>query len=232
MFMEFQDKEHQEEITENKHIRLREPGSAITHFIAFLLTAMFAYPLLIKAHRTDAVAFYSMAVFIGSMLMLYAASTVFHSVNAEGRKLRVFRKIDHMMVFVLIAGTYTPVALLVLPPETGRPFLSAVWTIAICGMLFKLLWVGSPKWLTATIYILFGWFALGVYDMLITLLSRRAFYWLLAGGIIYTVGGVLYSFRSESFDTKHPVFDAHAVFHLFIMAGSICHAVFMFKYVL
>ena len=216
----------------DKFTSLREPGSAITHFIAFIFTALLAFPLLLKAHRTDRVSFYSMAVFIGSMLLLYAASTVFHSVNAEGRRLSLFRKIDHMMVFVLIAGTYTPIAMLVLPDKVGRPFLTAVWSVAICGILYKLLWINGPKWLTASIYIIFGWFVLGVYQLLLMLLSRPAIYWLIGGGVIYTLGGILYSLRTDAFDTKHPLFDAHAVFHLFVMAGSLCHFIFMFRYVL
>ncbi|MBR5969102.1 MAG: hemolysin III family protein [Lachnospiraceae bacterium] len=216
----------------DKFTSLREPGSAITHLIAAVLTAVAACPLLLKALKEDRVTFYSMLVFIVSMLMLYTASTVFHAVNSDEKTISVFRKIDHSCVFVLIAGTYTPLSLLVLPPESGRPLLTAVWSVALCGIFLKLFWVNSPKWLTATIYIIFGWFVLGVYDVLLVLLSRPALWLFFGGGVIYTLGGILYSLRTDAFDTKHPLFDAHAVFHLFVMAGSLCHFIFMFRYVL
>ena len=113
------------------NITIREPGSALTHFIAMLLALCAAVPLLVRAAVHSGVkSLTAMTVFMISMVLLYAASTIYHSVNCSGRVLRIFRKMDHMMIFILIAGTYTPVCLLTLPKPSGLMLLAAVWGIA------------------------------------------------------------------------------------------------------
>ena len=135
-------------------ITIREPGSAITHLIGLLLAAFAAIPMLVKAALfSTRTAVAAMAVFMTSMILLYAASTLYHSVNLTGSKLKLFKKLDHMMIFVLIAGSYTPVCLLVLTPDAGYPLLIAVWGIAAAGMLFKLCWVTCPKYISSIIYV-------------------------------------------------------------------------------
>ena len=196
-------------------IGIREPGSAITHFIAMMMAIFATSPLLVKAalngnHTT----ILAMAVFMGSMVLLYGASTVYH-----------------MMIFVLIAGSYTPVCLIVLGGKSGYTLLAAVWGIAAAGMLIKVLWINCPKWFSSVIYIAMGWVCLFVFRELLATLSQAAFLWLLAGGLIYTVGGVIYALKLPVFNAKHSQFGSHEVFHLFVMAGSICHFVFMYQYV-
>ena len=212
---------------------IREPGSAITHFIGMLLALLAFFPALAKASvdagRTGIIA---MAVFMTSMVLLYGASTLYHSVNLSGKKLRVFRKIDHMMIFVLIAGSYTPVCLLVLEPHAGKPLLIAVWAIAAIGMIVKACWITCPKWFSSILYIATGWACLSVFGQLMELLSRPAFLWLLAGGILYTVGGVIYALKLPVFNDIHKNFGSHEIFHLFVMAGSFCHVVCMYEYVI
>lgn len=214
-------------------ITIREPGSAITHFIGMMFALLASVPLLLKAAldagRTGII---SMAVFMTSMILLYTASTLYHSVNLNGRKLRIFRKIDHMMIFVLIAGSYTPVCMLVLEPVSGYRLLVAVWTIAAAGMLVKALWITCPKWFSSIIYISMGWACVSVFSQLVTSLSRPAFFWLLAGGILYTVGGVVYALKLPVFNSIHKNFGSHEIFHLFVMGGSICHFICMYQYVL
>ena len=167
-------------------LTIREPGSAITHFIACLMAAIAALPLILKAH--GGLTAVSLAVFAASMILLYGASTLYHSVNVTGKVLRVFRKIDHMMIFVLIAGSYTPVCLIVLGGSLGYSLLALVWGVAIVGMLVKALWITCPKWFSSIIYIAMGWLCLLVFGTLWNTLPHAAFGWLLAGGIIYTVG--------------------------------------------
>ncbi len=124
-----------------------------------MMLAVFAStPLLIKAAVSDGfTAFFAMTVFMLSMIALYGASTLYHSVMVKDRLLRVFRKIDHMMIFVLIAGSYTPVCLIVLDGKLGYTLLIVVWSIAIVGMLIKVLWITCPKWFSSIIYIAMGW---------------------------------------------------------------------------
>ena len=213
-------------------ITIREPGSAITHFIAMVLAALAAAPLLVKAaFDAGRVGVFSMAVFMTSMILLYGASTLYHSVNLSGHSLRIFRKIDHMMIFVLIAGSYTPVCLLVLEPQSGHTLLITVWAIAAVGMLVKAFWITCPKWFSSIIYIAMGWACLSVFGELLTALSRPAFLWLLAGGLLYTAGGVIYALKLPVFNSIHKNFGSHEIFHLFVMGGSICHFICMYQYI-
>ncbi len=205
--------------------------SALTHFIAMLLALCAAVPLLVRAAVHSGVkSLTAMTVFMISMVLLYAASTIYHSVNCSGRILRIFRKMDHMMIFVLIAGTYTPVCLLTLPKPSGLMLLAAVWGIALVGIFIKGFWITCPKWFSSVLYIAMGWSCLSVLGQLFSLLPLHAFLWLLAGGLIYTAGGIIYALKLPLFDARHPMFGLHEIFHLFVMAGSLCHFVFMFCY--
>ena len=213
-------------------ITIREPGSAITHFIGMMLAVFAAVPLLVKAGvSSGGEHFIAMAIFMASMILLYGASATYHSVNLTGRYLRIFRKLDHMMIFVLIAGSYTPVCLIVLGGELGYTLLALVWGIALAGMLVNAFWITCPKWFSSAIYIAMGWVCVLVFGRLFDTLSTAAFLWLLAGGIVYTVGGVIYALKLPLFNSRHREFGSHEVFHLFVMAGSLCHFIFMYCYV-
>ena len=213
-------------------ITIREPGSAITHFIAMMMAVFAAVPLLVKAGvQSGQENFLAMAIFMGSMILLYGASATYHSVDLTGKSLRVFRKLDHMMIFVLIAGSYTPVCLIVLGGKLGYTLLALVWGIAAVGMIVKACWITCPKWFSSVIYIAMGWVCVLVFGPLLKTLSAPAFLWLLAGGIIYTVGGVIYALKLPIFNAKHKFFGSHEVFHLFVMGGSVCHFIFMYLYV-
>ncbi len=215
-------------------ITIREPGSAITHFIGMMMAIVAATPLMAKAAGdadTDRIALFALAVFIGSMVALYGASALYHSVTVKDSILKVFRKLDHMMIFVLIAGSYTPVCLVILGDHRGYTLLATVWGIAIAGMVIKMCWITCPKWFSSILYIAMGWACLAVFGTLWDTLSRSAFLWLLAGGIFYTVGGVIYALKLPIFNSKHKNFGSHEIFHLFVMGGSICHFIFMYFYV-
>lgn len=214
-------------------ITIREPGSAITHFIAMMMAVFAATPLLIKAALSSdgKITLLALGIFCISIILLYGASATYHSLNISGKALRIFRKIDHMMIFVLIAGSYTPVCLIILGGKLGYTLLSVVWGIALFGMILKACWVTCPKWFSSVIYIAMGWVCLGVFGTLWNVLPHAAFGWLLAGGIIYTIGGVIYALKLPIFNGKHKFFGSHEIFHLFVMGGSICHFIFMYLYV-
>ncbi len=213
-------------------ITIREPGSAITHFIGMMMAIVAAAPLLVKAALdADMTALVAMTIFIGSMVALYGASAVYHSVTVKENILKVFRKLDHMMIFVLIAGSYTPVCLVVLGGRMGYTLLAVVWGIAVVGMVVKACWITCPKWFSSLVYIAMGWVCLAVFGTLWNTLPHSAFLWLLAGGIVYTAGGVIYALKLPIFNARHKYFGSHEIFHLFVMGGSICHFVFMYLYV-
>lgn len=213
-------------------ITIREPGSALTHYAAMMMALVAAVPLLVKAAlASGGQCVLALAIFMVSMVLLYGASATYHSVNLSGRALQIFRKVDHMMIFVLIAGSYTPVCMIVLGGTLGYRMLALVWGIAIGGMLIKAVWITCPKWFSSVIYIAMGWVCVLVFGQLWNTLPRAAFGWLLAGGIIYTVGGVVYALKLPLFNAKHKYFGSHEIFHLFVMAGSVCHFIFMYRYV-
>lgn len=214
-----------------KKIAIKDPGSAITHFIAMVMAIAAALPLLMRAAgHSGRTCVFSMAVFITSMILLYAASTIYHTFDISEHVNRILRKLDHSMIFVLIAGSYTPVCLLVLERKTGLALCALVWTIAIAGIVVKMLWINCPKWFSSVLYIGMGWICVLAFTQLVNGLSPAAFGWLLAGGIIYTVGGVIYALKLPLFNARHKDFGSHEIFHLFVMGGSICHFIVMYCY--
>lgn len=212
--------------------KIKDPGSALTHFIAMIGASVASVPLLVRAaEEPDSTHIEALGIFALSMILLYTASTVYHTFDISDRVNRLLRKIDHMMIYVLIAGTYTPVCAIVLGDQSGYRLLAAVWTIAAAGILMNLFWINCPKWLSSAIYIAMGWFCVTAIRSILANLAPAAFGWLLAGGVIYTIGGVIYALKLPMFDRKHAFFGSHEIFHVFVMGGSLCHFVMMYCYV-
>lgn len=217
--------------TIKKHVK--DPGSAITHFIGMLMAVFAAVPLIIKAtHEPSPIYVVSIAIYAASLILLYAASTAYHTFDRSEKVNTILKKIDHMMISVLIAGSYTPICLLVLGGRLGIILLAIVWSIAIAGILIKAFWVYCPKWVSSVLYIGMGWTCVLAFTQLLNSMSPAAFGWLLAGGLIYTVGGIIYALKLPIFNMKHKDFGSHEIFHLFVMGGSICHFVVMYAFVL
>ena len=205
---------------DRKH-HIKEPGSAITHFIGMLMAIFAAVPLLIKAaHEPSRIYIISLAIYAASLILLYAASTTYHTFDVSPKVNTILKKIDHMMISVLIAGSYTPVCLIVLKGKTGIILLSIVWAFAIAGILIKAFWVYCPKWVSSVLYIGMGWTCVLAFTQILNNMSPAAFGWLLAGGIIYTVGGVIYALKLPIFNSRHKNFGSHEIFHLFVMGGK------------
>lgn len=212
---------------------VKDPGSAITHFIGMLMAIFAAIPLIIKAaHEPSRIYVISITIYAISLILLYAASTTYHTFNKSEKINTILKKIDHMMISVLIAGSYTPICLLVLKGKLGIILLAVVWSFAIAGILIKAFWVYCPKWVSSVLYIGMGWTCVLAFTQLLNSMSPAAFGWLLAGGIIYTVGGVIYALKLPLFNKKHKYFGSHEIFHLFVMGGSACHFIVMYAFVL
>jgi len=212
--------------------KIKDPGSAITHFIGMLLALSAATPLLIKAARTPGYTHVlALAIFIVSMVLLYSASTIYHTLDISPKVNQILRKIDHMMIFILIAGTYTPVCMVVLGDKTGWSLLALVWGIAIAGIVINALWITCPKWFSSLTYIAMGWVCVLAFSKIVAALPASAFGWLLAGGIIYTAGGIIYALKLPIFNTRYKHFGSHEIFHLFVMGGSFCHYIMMYAFV-
>ena len=214
--------------------KLKDPGSAITHFIAMMMAVFAAFPLVIKAFSDGTKVMVSCLIFIVSMILLYGASTIYHSFDKGERINKILKKLDHAMIFVLIAGSYTPVCLLVIKGKTGITLLSLVWGVAILGIIFKMVWVTCPKWLSSVMYIAMGWMCVMAFSPIINNTSKSQFGWLLVGGIIYTVGGILYAIKTprvNAFNARHKFFGTHEIFHIFVMVGSMCHFIMLYNFI-
>jgi channel protein, hemolysin III family len=219
-------------IMTKKIMKAKDPGSALSHFVGMLMALFSALPLLIKASKSpDFIHFISLGIFALSMILLYTASTVYHTFDLSDKINRRLKKFDHMMIFILIAGTYTPICLIVLNGKTGIVLLTLIWGMALLGICLKAFWVYCPKWVSSVIYIAMGWTCVLAFTPLLHSLSHTAFLWLLFGGIIYTVGGVIYALKLPIFNSKHQYFGSHEIFHLFCLGGSACHFILMYYFV-
>lgn len=213
--------------------KMKDPGSAITHFIGMIMAIFAGIPLIIKAAgEPRGIYLVSAIIYLVSMILLYAASTMYHTFDISEKINRVLKKFDHMMISVLIAGTYTPICLLVLEKPLGYFLLVLVWSFALIGIIIKAFWVNCPKWFSSVLYIGMGWTCVLAFTQLLDALSTAAFGWLLAGGVIYTIGGVIYALKLPIFNSKHKNFGSHEIFHLFVMGGSVCHFVVMYVFVM
>ena len=192
-----------------------------------------ATPLIIRAlSAPDTVHVISLTIFIVSMILLYAASTTYHTFDLSPKVNMILKKLDHCMIFVLIAGSYTPVCLLAQGRKQGIPLLVLVWATAIIGIIIKIFNIYIHHCVSSIIYIGMGWTCVLVFKPLLANLPASAFAWLLAGGIIYTVGGIIYGLKLPIFDKLPKDFGSHEIFHLFVMGGSICHFIFMYAYLM
>lgn len=210
---------------------LKDPGSALTHFAGFLFALFATLPLLRHAAGLQATGKdkLSLLVFMISMMVLYGASTAYHSFNGSRKKTLALKRFDHLSIFILIAGSYTPVCTIILAPPSGLRLLLLVWGFALAGMIFKLFWVTCPKWVSSVLYIAMGWLCILALPELILVLPKDGFLLLLAGGLFYTVGGVIYALRFQVFGGRFRYFGSHELFHVFVMIGTAFHYAFMYR---
>ena len=211
--------------------RPKDPVSAYTHFGGFLASIAAMPVLLIHAAKYSAStsSLISYTIFMLSMILLYGASASYHSFNISPKVNMVLKRVDHMSIFALIAGSYTPICMVALKGQSaGTLLLPVIWIMAAAGMLFKLFWVTCPKWVSSVIYTGMGWACVMVMPAILSALAGGAFYWLLSGGILYTVGAVIYSLKPAVLN--RPGFGNHELFHCFVLAGSICHFIVMYQF--
>ncbi|MGR6835866.1 PAQR family membrane homeostasis protein TrhA [Syntrophomonas erecta] len=200
----------------------RDPASAISHLTGFLLALIGTVWLLIYGARTGGKSYAgAFAVFGITMMLLYLASTLYHWLDLGTAGNLLLRKLDHAMIYVMIAGTYTPICVIALQGLWGTGLLLAIWGLALGGIILTLFYFAAPRWLTTAIYILMGWLVVGAFVPLTKTLPLMGFVWLVVGGVLYTIGGIIYG-RKRSF-INLPGFGFHEVFHIFVLLGSISH---------
>ena len=220
-------------ISQEKEIfvfRIKDFWSAVTHFIG-MVAAIIGMPILLikaSAYQASFLTMISFMIFMLSMIMLYGASASYHSFHVSKQVDLNLKKIDHSSIFILIAGSYTPICLTALKDTVGPILLTMIWIIAIAGIVFKLFWVTCPKWVSSVMYSLMGWLCIMFLPQILNAVSVHGFIWLLAGGISYTIGAVIYALKPKLLASKS--FGNHEIFHCFVLLGSLCHYIFVLNY--
>ncbi|KAF0817878.1 MULTISPECIES: PAQR family membrane homeostasis protein TrhA [unclassified Cytobacillus] len=211
---------------------IREPINGLTHLAGAILSFAGLLAMVIKASLTSSspIAIASVVIFGISLMLLYSASAAYHMVIAKDKVIAFLRKLDHSMIYVLIAGSYTPFCLITLNGVTGWVLFGIVTAIALSGILFKMIWFNCPRWLSTALYIAMGWIIVFAFSPLSESLRLSGVLLLLLGGILYTIGGVIYAIKPKFLEFHHMGF--HEIFHIFILMGSMAHFLCVFMYVI
>ncbi|MDO8728259.1 MAG: hemolysin III family protein [bacterium] len=208
--------------------------SSLSHLVATLLSIAGLTVLVVHAatHGT-AIHIISFVIFGTALILLYLASTIYHFIPNEHPRKDFFKILDRSMIYVLIAGSYTPLALLVLPPAWGWSIFGTIWGLAFVGICLKVFRVRTPRWLPTFMYLLMGWLIVIALVPLHSLLPIMGMFWLALGGILYTIGTIFFAFSAhKNYKPKYRWFTFHDVFHVLAMGGSMSHFWFMFHFVL
>lgn len=201
---------------EREQSRSEEIANSISHGMA-LFAAILGTPFLVlhAANKGDAGYVAGASLFCACAIFMYLSSAVYHALPS-GLTKNVFRLIDHCAIFLLIAGTYTPFTLGVLRSSVGWALFSAIWGFAVAGVMLKMQGKASHPWLSTGLYLLMGWLIVAVGEQLLTQVPFEGLLWLLAGGIFYTTGVIFYAWDSK-------LRYGHAIWHLFVVLGTLCH---------
>jgi hemolysin III len=208
----------------------REPANSLSHLIGILLSIAGLVVLLVFSNG-EPWRITSFAIYGSSLIILYTASTLYHSLKAGDKVLKALKRFDHMAIFGLIAGTYTPVTLVTLQggkATWGWSIFGVIWGFALLGFIFKIAWMKAPRWLYTALYVVMGWMAIIAIVPIVQTMPFGGLMWLMIGGLFYTIGAVIYALKKPNFK----YFGFHEIWHLFVLAGSISHFVMMLKYVL
>jgi hemolysin III len=209
-------------------IKLKDPLSGLLHLFGALLSIAALVILLVIGH-TDAWRVVSFAIYGSTMILLYSASTLYHWLpKSAGGKNQIFRKFDHCSIYLLIAGTYTPFCLVTLNGPWGWSLFGVIWGFAILGVIVQAVYIDVWRWLTTTIYIVMGWLVIVGLQPLLEKLPSSAFWWLFAGGVVYSIGGVVYTLKKPNL---FKAFGYHELWHVMVLLGSLCHFLVMFWFV-
>ncbi|TVQ11062.1 MAG: hemolysin III family protein [Balneolaceae bacterium] len=211
--------------------KIKDPVSCLTHLFGALLSVV-AMTLMVygAAALQKPVHALSFAIFGLSLILLYSASSAYHMFNLPEKGTLRLKKIDHMMIYVLIAGTYTPFCLIALEGTMKWVLFITIWSLAVIGMFFKLFWIKAPRWVSVAFYLFMGWLAVFTIPDLIGSVPAGAITWTVIGGLSYSVGAVIYGFKKP--DPFPEVFGFHEIWHLFVLGGSFSHFWVMYRYLM
>jgi len=207
-------------------IILRDPVSGLTHFIGFGLAIWGLVMLLIRSNNSS-IHYITFAIFGTGMILLYFFSTLYHWLPLSPKGIKNLRKVDHIMIFVFIAATYTPICLIGLSGVWGWSIFGVCWGIVVGGIFLKLVWLNAPRWLYTSIYLMMGWLVLVPIKQIAKSMPSGAMYLLAVGGLFYSFGAVIYALKKPSFK----YFGFHEIWHIFVMLGTFSHFFLIYKFV-
>ena len=216
--------------------KIKDPVSGFTHLAGAIASIVGLVFLIIWAAKYGEGAWdvVSFTIFGASLVLLYFSSANYHLFNVGEKATRILRKLDHIMIYILIAGSYTPICLGPLRGGWGWSIFGVVWFLAIVGIFLTIFWINAPRWLTTGIYLGMGWVVIvAIYPMVVIfsqLGQLSSLWWLVAGGIFYTIGGVIYGLKWPKLKNKY--FGFHEIFHIFILLGSFLHFFCILLYVM
>lgn len=212
-------------------IKIREPVNSISHLFGIVLSSIGLVFLLMKSlHTHESIKIITSIIFCLGLIGLYSASTIYHWCISSEKTIQTLRKIDHIMIYILIAATYTPICPIILKGLIGNTLLSIIWALAILGIVFTIIWLNAPRWIYTGLYLVLGWAGLSVLYPLYLNLPIKAFWLLLLGGISYSIGAIIYGTKSEKIRIWK--FGFHEIFHVFILIGSIIHYLMIYNYII
>lgn len=210
--------------SDGRRWRAKEPFNAYSHFLGVVLAIPGLLALILKA-GDDSFRLTVLSIYGGSLILLYLASSMFHGLDISEEWNDRLRRFDHMMIFVLIAGSYTPICLITMQGLWGWGIFAVVWAVAAAGIVMKIFLPHLPPLATSLIYLGMGWFGVVAFVPLAQIVPFDGLMWLIVGGLIYTAGGIIYAIERP--DPYPEVFGHHEIFHIFILGGSAAHFVFM-----
>lgn len=216
--------------------KVKDPVSGFSHLLGAIASIVGLVFLIIWAAKYGEGAWdvVSFTIFGVSMFLLYVCSANYHLFNVGEKATRVLRKLDHIMIYILIAGTYTPICLGPLRGGWGWSIFGVVWGIALLGVFLTIFYLKAQRWITTGLYLAMGWLVvIATYPMIVTFSQAGMLYslwWLLAGGLLYTIGAIIYALKWPPLKNKY--FGFHEIFHIFILLGSFCLYWFIIRYVL
>lgn len=198
----------------------REPVNSLTHWGGALFALGGLIALLVVGWGTPA-RLISLTIYGLSLIAMFSASATYHMVRVKEKTLEIFRKVDHAAIYFLIAGTYTPFCVNAFDGFWKWGMLGIVWSLALIGIVVKVIYIRAPRWLNAGIYILMGWLSVGAAGQFLAALPAWVLGWLIAGGVIYTLGAVVYI--TKIFNFKPGVFGFHEMWHIFVLLAAAAH---------
>jgi hemolysin III len=208
--------------------KLREPVNGLTHFFAAIV-AMIGLIALIIIGWKSVVKEISLSIYGISLILLFAASATYHMVKAKPKIIERLRKLDHSAIYVLIAGTYTPFCVLMFQGFWKWGLLALIWSLAVVGVAAEVILIKAPRWLRVSVYIMMGWIVIAAISEMLKVMPVGALVWLLAGGVIYTLGAIIYA--TKKLDLFPGKFGFHELWHIFVIVAALAHFIAIAVYV-